>query len=208
LLHEARLPWSILEAKKREMGTDAFNAQYLGAPVPETGNALRNDWLQWCDEEPIARSGDEIVKSWDTAMKAGDKNDYSVCLNFRICNKNQYYLIDVFRKRLEFQDLLKVVLPQAQKFQAGTVLIEEQASGIPFMQMAKSLGVQGVVGIKHRQADPDAECATKDRGWVVVPAQVRILVGGFSSGIPCISHRSPRRPDGCAFPIPQLVPQP
>jgi phage terminase large subunit-like protein len=83
-------------------------------------------------------------------MKTGTANDYSVCLTFLIHNKNEYCLLDVFRKRLEFQDLLKVVLPHAQKFQARTVLIEEQVSGIPFVQMANILGVQGVLGIKHR----------------------------------------------------------
>jgi hypothetical protein len=34
LLHEARLPWSILEAKKREMGTDAW-------PCPSSGRSRR-----------------------------------------------------------------------------------------------------------------------------------------------------------------------
>jgi predicted phage terminase large subunit-like protein len=150
LLHEARLPRSVLDARRREMGTDIFNAQFLQAPVPETGNILQRDWLRWYDAEPIPQSGDQMVQSWDTAMKAGSNNDYSVCLTFRIRNKNEYFLIDVFRKRIEFYDLLKDVLPHAQRFQASTVLVEELASGIPFVQMAKQIGVQGVLGIKHR----------------------------------------------------------
>src|ERR1700730_9754544 len=146
LLHGARLSRPVLEARKREMGTDVFNAQFLQTPVPETGNTLHRGWLKWYDAAPMAQSGDQNVQSWDTAMKTG----YSVCLTFRIRNKNEYYLLDVLRRRLEFQDLLKVVAPLAAQFQAGTVLIEEQASGIPFVQMAKNLGVQGVLGIKQR----------------------------------------------------------
>jgi predicted phage terminase large subunit-like protein len=46
---------------------------------------------------------------------------------------------------------LKEVVPHAAKFNANTVLVEEVASGIPFVQMAKKLGVQGVLGIKDRR---------------------------------------------------------
>lgn len=114
LLHEARLPKSVLQDMKQHMGTDVFNAQFLQAPVPETGNALHRDWLKYYDTAPVPQHDDHVVQSWDTAMKTGDTNDYSVCLTFQICNKNEYYLLDVFRKRVEFHDLLKVVLPHAQ----------------------------------------------------------------------------------------------
>jgi predicted phage terminase large subunit-like protein len=150
LLHPARLPASTLATLKQTMGVDIFNAQFLQTPVPETGNALNRNWLKYYDNTPVTQEGDHIVQSWDTAMKTGVANDYSVCLTFLIRNKNEYYLLDDFRKRLEFQDLLKIVLPHAQKLRASTVLIEEQVSGIPFVQMAKNLGVQGVLGIKHR----------------------------------------------------------
>ena len=150
LLHEARLPKSVLETLKRDMGTDVFNAQYRQAPVPETGNMLERGWLQYYDGDLVPEAGDEIVQSWDTALKAGPTNDYSVCLTFVIRNRNKYFLIDVFRKRLEFYDLCKVVAPHAAKFRADTVLIEEHAGGIPFVQEAIRRGVQGVVAIKHR----------------------------------------------------------
>ena len=106
------------------MGVRIFNAQFLQTPVPETGNALNRNWLKYYDSTPVVQQDDHVVQSWDTAMKTGIANDYSVCETFLIRNKNEYYLRDVFRKRLEFQDLLKVVLPHAQKFQARTVLIE------------------------------------------------------------------------------------
>lgn len=150
LLHPSRLPTAELDSFKQNMGTDNFNAQFLQAPIPDTGNFLKRDWIKFYDIPPVAQSGDQVVQSWDTAMKAGVNNDYSVCLTFRIRNRNEYYLTDVLRKRLEFPDLLKVVLPHSQKFRADVVLIEEQASGISFVQMAKQAGVQGVLGLKPR----------------------------------------------------------
>jgi phage terminase large subunit-like protein len=151
LLHPARLSHAVLEDRKRNMGTDAWYAQYMGTPRPEAGNMIRRKWLRYYDPPLTRQAGDQIVQSWDTAMKAGPTNDYSVCLTFLIRNKNEYHLIDVFRKQIEFYDLLKEVVPHAAKFNAETVLIEEVASGIPFVQMAKPLGVQGVLGIKHRR---------------------------------------------------------
>jgi predicted phage terminase large subunit-like protein len=151
LLHPARLSHAVLQNRKRSMGTDVFNAQYLMAPVPETGNMIRRHWLKYYDPPLVREHGDMIVQTWDTAMKTGPANDYSVCLTFYVRNKNEYYLIDVFRKRLEFQDLLKEVAPLAAKFGADTVLIEEIGSGIPFAQMARNLGVQGVQGIPDRR---------------------------------------------------------
>jgi predicted phage terminase large subunit-like protein len=150
LLHEDRLSMSTLQHLKQQMGGDVFNAQFLQTPVPETGNALNRNWLKYYENAPVLQQGDHVVQSWDTAMKTGDDNDYSACLTFLIRSKNEYYLLDAFRKRLEFHDLLKVVLPHAQRFRATTVLIEEQVSGIPFVQMAKNMGVQGVLGIRHR----------------------------------------------------------
>jgi predicted phage terminase large subunit-like protein len=151
LLHPARLSHAVLEDRKRNMGTDAYYAQYMGAPSPEAGNMIRRNWLKYYDPPLARQAGDQIVQSWDTAIKVGPANDYSVCLTFLIRNKNEYHLIDVFRKQMEFQDLLKEVAPHAAKFNARTVLIEEVASGIPFVQMAKTLGVQGVLGIKDRR---------------------------------------------------------
>lgn len=150
LLHPDRLPASTLANLKQNMGVDIFNAQFLQTPVPETGNLLNRNWLKYYDIAPVAQQGDYVVQSWDTAMKTGGTNDYSVCLTFLIRNKNEYYLLDVFRKRLEIHDLLKVALSLAQKFRATTVLVEEQAAGITFMQLLKNMGVQGVLGIKHR----------------------------------------------------------
>ena len=49
-------------------------------------------------------SAKRIVQSWDIAMMTGDANDYSVCTTWWII-KADYYLVDVFRARLQYPDL-------------------------------------------------------------------------------------------------------
>jgi predicted phage terminase large subunit-like protein len=149
VLHEEHTSRATLDSRKRELGTDFFNAQYLQAPLPETGNMIKRHWLKFLDPFPVRQQGDQIVQSWDTALKATDSSDYSACLTFQIRNKNEYYLLDAFHERLEFPELLKHVISRASKFQANTILIEEHASGASLVQMVRHAGLQGVIPIKH-----------------------------------------------------------
>jgi predicted phage terminase large subunit-like protein len=108
---------------------------------------LKDHWLRLVDALPSPQPGDQIVQSWDTAMKAGEANDHSVCLTFRVRNKNEFYVFDVFRDRLEFPDLVRKVVELASRFLADAVLIEDRVSGTSLIQDAKHRGVQGVIGI-------------------------------------------------------------
>ena len=147
-LEESREPISVLNDIKTELGSFVFQCQYLQAPVPEAGNLIKHDWFRFFDASPAIQPGDEIVQSWDTALTISATSDYSACLTFRIRNENEFYLIDVLRKRLEFPDLEKLVLSHAQQFQANTVLIEDTASGKALIQSVKAKGLAGVVGCK------------------------------------------------------------
>jgi len=153
-LDERREPVAVLNAHRASIGTDSFNSQYFQEPVPETGNMLKKDWIRDVESLPQPQPDDEIVQSWDTAQKATDTSDFSVCLTFRIRNKNEYYLLDIFRDRLEFPELAKLVVSHAQKFQADSILIEDHGSGTSLIQDAKRRGLQGVVG--HRPSSDKA----------------------------------------------------
>jgi predicted phage terminase large subunit-like protein len=149
-LQPNRMPLAILDSIKNSLGADHYNAQFLQTPLPETGVMLRRDWLGVYDVAPLPVDGDEIVQSWDTAMKATDSADYSVCLTFRVRNKNQYFLLNVFRARLEFPELSKIVVSHAQEYRANTILIEDAGSGTSLIQTAKQQGLQGVIGLKPK----------------------------------------------------------
>ncbi len=147
-LDAIREPLPILEQLKKQSKPGAFAAQYLQAPVPPDGNMLKPEWILSYDYPPTPQAGDQVIQSWDTAMKSGEANDYSVCLTFRVRNRNEYFLIDIFRDRLEFPELAKFVIAHAQRFQANTILIEDKVSGTSLIQTAKRNGLQGVIGVK------------------------------------------------------------
>ena len=67
-----------------------------------------------CPSHPYKR----IVQSWDTATMTGDTNDYSVCTTWQMI-KGDYYLIDVFRARLEYPSLRRKVASLAAEHGAA-----------------------------------------------------------------------------------------
>ena len=52
VLHPVREPREALEQIQRTLGGRHFQAQYQQAPVPETGNLIRSDWLRYYDTPP------------------------------------------------------------------------------------------------------------------------------------------------------------
>jgi len=154
-LQPQRQPISALESLKKELGLSKFNAQYLQEPVPASGNMLKTDWLRYCEVIPSRQPGDRIVQSWDTAIKAAETSKFSVCLTFLV-RKNEYYLIDVLRERLEFPELSKLVIAHAKKHNARAIIIEDRVSGSSLIQTCKRNGLQGVVAIR-----PDTDKATR-----------------------------------------------
>jgi predicted phage terminase large subunit-like protein len=155
-LRPQREPISALEKLKKDLGLPRFNAQILQEPVSESGNMLKGDWLKYCEISPFRQPGDVIVLSLDTAVKATEASKFTVCLTFLVRNKNEYYLIDVFRQKLEFPELNKFVSVHAKKYNADAILIEDQMSGSSLIQTVKRAGLQGVVGVR-----PDADKRTR-----------------------------------------------
>jgi predicted phage terminase large subunit-like protein len=143
---QAREPLLVLEDLKRDMTPTMFAAQYLLDPVPETGNRLDPDWLKWYEQRLVRLPEDQVVQSWDTAVKATAGADYSVCLTFLVRNNNEYYLIDDWRKKVDFPGLQDAVLHKIAEFQPAAILIEEHASGQPLIDQCRAKGMSNIIG--------------------------------------------------------------
>ncbi len=139
LLHPEREPLVELERLKAAMGSQGFAAQYQQAPVPAQGNLIRREWLQRYTVPPVRRAGDLIVQSWDTASKAEEVNDFSVCTTWLVRGQQQF-LLDVFRRRLEYPELRRAVVRQARAHGVSTVLIEDKGSGTHMIQDLRRSG--------------------------------------------------------------------
>lgn len=133
ILHAERESKEALDRMKAEIGSLQFSAQYQQRPVPLEGNLIRREWFRYYDQLPQQGVAGRIVQSWDIAMMTGEANDYSVCTTWRMI-KADYYLVDVFRGRLAYPDLRRMVASLAAKHAVGTVLIENAGPGMSLLQ--------------------------------------------------------------------------
>lgn len=131
-LHAAREPVEVLEATRREMGSANFAAQYQQAPLAAESAIVRRDWFGRFEALPQGR----VVQSWDTAVKAGAEHDASACATFVEC-EGTHALIDMVQVRLEYPELKRLMLAQAEKFAPEAILVEDKASGQSLLQDLK-----------------------------------------------------------------------
>ncbi|MBH5401182.1 phage terminase large subunit [Bradyrhizobium sp. CNPSo 4010] len=166
----------VLEAIKREIGSQRFAAQYLQQPVPDGGNALKREWFPTYDQCPVQQPGDRIVHSWDVAAAIGDSNDYSVCTTW-LKRRSRYYLLDVFRARLAYPDLRRKIPQLAREFGADTILIEKAGFGLSLLQDLRTAPPHGMpppIGIVPKGDKQDrlaAQSAKIEAGQVVLPGE-------------------------------------
>jgi predicted phage terminase large subunit-like protein len=117
------------------------------------------------------------VQSWDTANKATELADYSVCTTWGIKAKHAY-LLDVLRKRLAYPDLKRAVREQHLLHGAKTVLIEDKASGT---QLIQELVHEGLHAVTRYTPSMDkvtrlgAQTAMIENGFVHVPEKAHWL---------------------------------
>jgi predicted phage terminase large subunit-like protein len=169
---QARESLELLEDQKRQMSPAAYAAQYDQNPVPEAGNMLKRDWLKWYEPRPVRHSGDQIVQSWDTAVKVKDTSDYSVCLTFLVRNNNEYYLLDVWRRKVQFPELCAAVTSLAAHLKPNAILIEEQANGSPVIDQCRRNGLTGVIGrrtVVDKKTRMNGETAKLEAGSLILP---------------------------------------
>jgi predicted phage terminase large subunit-like protein len=108
----------------------SFEALYQQRPTALEGAIFKREWWRHFREQP---KFSRIVQSWDTAFKAGQDNDYSVCTTWGEAD-NGYYLLDVWRRRVEFPALKAMVVKLGDEFNASVVLVEDKASGQSLLQ--------------------------------------------------------------------------
>jgi predicted phage terminase large subunit-like protein len=180
VLHPERESHETLENIKREIGSQRFSAQYQQEPVPLIGNYIKGEWLKYYEQPPVKGPRDRIVQSWDTAYMPGENNDFSACTTWRKQGAD-FYLLDVFRDRLELLDLCRTARSLARDFCADTILIEKVGLGSSLFRELQSKPPSGFVspiGIVPKGDKRDRLIAVSPRieaGQVHLPAEAHWL---------------------------------
>jgi predicted phage terminase large subunit-like protein len=170
-LHPEREPPATLERIRRTVGEYNFAGQYQQSPAPLGGGLVKAEWFKRYRENERPERFERIVQSWDTANKASELSDFSVCTTWGVKGKD-LFLLGLFRGRLEYPALKRAVREQQSQFNASEVLIEDKASGT---QLIQELIHDGCHGVTRYQPTTDkimrlhAQTAMIENGFVHIP---------------------------------------
>jgi predicted phage terminase large subunit-like protein len=171
LLHPERESAETLQQIKATLGEYNYAGQYQQAPAPLEGGLVKRSWLKYYEQTALPKKFDQILVSWDTANKPTELNDFSVATVWGI-RKKKIYLLDVYRKQVNYPDLKRAVVQMAQTHKATVVLIEDAASGTQLVQELVYDGMRIVKAIKP-EGDKvmrfNAQTATIENGFVYLP---------------------------------------
>lgn len=174
---------------KETVGTREWSAQYQQVPILAEGGIVNIDWFRRYKivDGQIALTDAEgniqfekikrTIQSWDTAYKADQLNDPSVCTTWKV-TKRGYFLWDVFAKRMEYPELRKQVGRQHTLHNPNAILIEDKSSGQSLLQEFRMTDMPTIA--INPVADKITRMATEsdaiEGGKVYLPEQAPWLV--------------------------------
>src|ERR1700739_3284529 len=170
-LHPDREPLETLERIRPTICEYNFASQYQQSPAPLGGALVKAEWFKRYREDERPERFDRVLQSWDTANKATELSDFSVCTTWGVLGKN-LYLIGVLRPRMEYPRLKREVRAQYERFRPPVVLIEDKASGT---QLIQELIHEGLYAVTRYQPQADkvmrmhAQTAMIENGFVHLP---------------------------------------
>ena len=139
LLHPEREGEKVVNSYRNSMSPFVFSAQYQQYPMPIGSGMIKQEWITTYQELPKLS---KIILSWDTASKTTETNAYSACVVIGVGKDQKYYLLEVFRGRLDFPSLTRKVKELSDKYEgkmSGKIitLVENASSGISLCQTLK-----------------------------------------------------------------------
>ncbi len=191
-LHPERDSLETLQKIRQTIGEYNFQSQYQQSPMPRDGNMIKTEWLRFFEPEQLPSDISYTLQSWDTASKSDELNDFSVCTTWKVSDQ-KFYLIDVFRKRLNFPQLKRAAIDLHRKFEPDKLLIEDKSSGTALIQELQSEYIYGIEAYKPRQGTDklmrlDAQLVKFENGSVLLPRRAPWLdeyvreITGFPGG--------------------------
>ena len=108
------------------VGPQEWPGLFQQRPTAQSGGVFKDYWWQWLDQRPVEVG--RITQYWDTAFKVKTSNDYCVCTTMGEV-EGGYVVLDVWRGRLEYPDLIRQVIFEYEKHRPTRIGIEDAASG-------------------------------------------------------------------------------
>jgi predicted phage terminase large subunit-like protein len=146
LMFPERFPERQVVELETSLGSYAAAGQLQQRPAPLGGGIFKTGWWQYYRAEALPQVK-RIIHSWDTAFKTKASNDYSVRTIWAECERG-YYLLDVWKQKVEFPELKRMVLSFPDQHKPHAILVEDKASGQSLIQELRRETMLPIVPIK------------------------------------------------------------
>lgn len=190
LLWPERHTAAALDSQKVRMGTRAFNAQFQQAPVSEEGAIFKRAWWKFYREMPTVQ---RKAWFWDTAVKTGEKNDFSAGMLIAQC-ADGYYIERIVKERMEYPDLKRAIETNQEAYPGDAIVVEDKSSGQQIIQDLRRDSRHPVVafdpGGKDKILRANLVAPTVEAGKVFLP-EATIWVADLietMAGFPDVDH--------------------
>lgn len=130
-------------------GSRAWNALYMGRPTSAEGNMFKREWWQYYNKLP--ENIQLVVISVDATFKDSDTSDFVAIEVWGKLN-NDYYLMDLIKKRMDFPETLRAIRYMADKYpNKHSILVEDKANGSAIISMLRH-EIGGIIPITPKES--------------------------------------------------------
>jgi len=164
LLWPERFGRKHIDELKEQLGTYGASAQLQQRPTPQGGGTIQASWFRYIKEKPFTL---QSIQVWDTAFKAKETSDYSVCQTW-LLTEFGFVLWDLYRGRLPYPDLKRMATSLYNREHPDMVIIEDAASGQSLIQDFRNttMPVMAVTPDKDKVSRATAVTPTIESGKV------------------------------------------
>jgi len=165
-----KYPLQELEKTRTLIGGSIFASLYQQRPAAAEGEVFKREWWRYF-REPLP-SFRRVIHSWDTAFKSGAENDFSVCTIWGVAESGRYYLLGLWRGKVEFPELKRCMISLAELWNPIQILVEDKASGQSLIQELRYESALPIIPIKvdkDKRARAEAVTPLIEAGLVSLP---------------------------------------
>ena len=83
-------PMSKLKEEKRRMGTDAYEQEFMGNPIPDGKRMFRQEWFQEIDAEAVPKAVNRFVTVDPAIGQKQNNDDTAIVVSSMDCDRNIY----------------------------------------------------------------------------------------------------------------------
>lgn len=116
-----RFPLSFMKEKQKGMMPRDFQSLYMWDPINEWWGSFKREYFQYYESLPAIK---RIYSFVDPAISQKQEADFSAIVTIGITEKNDIYILDIYRGKVEPDELIENIIRIADEFNPNTIGIE------------------------------------------------------------------------------------